>query len=354
MFNFLWGKKRQKEVPEDSFGKACENDGVEIKDEEELPEGIGAAFTQRLTAPAATDKNWLYYKDGGYNYCIRISGNSCLPNCVGYAWGRWRELIGKMPNLSRNNAENWWGYTRDGYKRGQTAKLGAVACWSKGVVGNGYDGAGHVAIVEKIDANGTITCSNSDYGGRRFYLSTHKKPYAISGFKFQGFIYCPTNFDDVKDVVDYSDVKTGTVYTVRAGDTLGAIARAHGTTVANLVKINGIKNANVIRVGQKIIIKPAETNNKKSVEVIAREVIDGKWGNGTARVTALKNAGYDPAAVQSKVNELLSAPIYYTVKSGDTLSGIAARHNTTVEKLVALNNIKNKNLINVGQILRIK
>ena len=44
---------------------------------------------------------------------------------------------------------------------------------------------------------------------------------------------------------------------------------------------------------------------KKSVEEIAREVIQGKWGNGADRKNRLAAAGYDPAAVQKKVNELL-------------------------------------------------
>lgn len=44
----------------------------------------------------------------------------------------------------------------------------------------------------------------------------------------------------------------------------------------------------------------------------------------------------------------------YTVQSGDTLSGIAARFNTTVERLVELNNIDNPNLIYPGQYLRVK
>ena len=43
----------------------------------------------------------------------------------------------------------------------------------------------------------------------------------------------------------------------------------------------------------------------------------------------------------------------YTVKSGDTLSGIGSRFNVAVEKLVSLNNIKNKNVISVGQVLKL-
>ena len=50
----------------------------------------------------------------------------------------------------------------------------------------------------------------------------------------------------------------------------------------------------------------AETTSKKSNEVIANEVIAGKWGNGDARKTALTNAGYDYNAIQSIVNEKLT------------------------------------------------
>lgn len=42
-----------------------------------------------------------------------------------------------------------------------------------------------------------------------------------------------------------------------------------------------------------------------TVDMIAREVISGKWGNGTARKTALTNAGYNYTEVQAKVNALL-------------------------------------------------
>ncbi|MDO4649366.1 MAG: peptidoglycan-binding protein, partial [Eubacteriales bacterium] len=45
--------------------------------------------------------------------------------------------------------------------------------------------------------------------------------------------------------------------------------------------------------------------SKKSVEEIAKEVIAGKWGNGVERTSKLWAAGYDAAAVQKKVNELL-------------------------------------------------
>jgi LysM repeat protein len=53
-----------------------------------------------------------------------------------------------------------------------------------------------------------------------------------------------------------SPTVAGKVYVVKSGDTLSKIAQANGTTVAAIVKANNLTNANVIRVGQKLIIPP--------------------------------------------------------------------------------------------------
>lgn len=50
-----------------------------------------------------------------------------------------------------------------------------------------------------------------------------------------------------------------------------------------------------------------EAPAKKTIEEIAKEVIAGKWGNGSARKDAIVKAGYDYDAVQDKVNEILKA-----------------------------------------------
>lgn len=49
----------------------------------------------------------------------------------------------------------------------------------------------------------------------------------------------------------------------------------------------------------------APPKQTKTLDTIAREVIQGKWGSGPARVRRLKNAGYSPDKVQQRVNELL-------------------------------------------------
>lgn len=151
------------------------------------------SFIPRTTAPSTDDANWRHTSVGGKNQCINISGGSVLPNCVGYAWGRFMEILGSTPKLSTGNAEDWWSYN-DGYERGQTPQVGAVACWRKGAAGNSSDGAGHVAIVEKVNADGSFLVSESGYGGTyRWGTRTIQPPkYSYgSAYTFQGFIYNP-------------------------------------------------------------------------------------------------------------------------------------------------------------------
>jgi hypothetical protein len=50
----------------------------------------------------------------------------------------------------------------------------------------------------------------------------------------------------------------------------------------------------------------SETSSLKSVDEIAKEVIRGDWGNGDERKKKLTAAGYDYAAVQKRVNEMVS------------------------------------------------
>ncbi len=152
-----------------------------------------AKFVQRTEAP--TSGNDYYYANNPFN----ASGYG-LPNCTCYAWGRFWECqgsAGSRPKLSLNNAEDWWGYTNDGYARGSTPKLGAVLCWRKGAAGNNADGAGHVEIVEAINDDGTIVTSGSAYNGYLFRRKTRNPTANWDGgdYIFQGFIYNPVVFD---------------------------------------------------------------------------------------------------------------------------------------------------------------
>ena len=240
------------------------------------------SFKARLTEPSVNDLNWIHTSCGGKNSCILISGNSVLPNCVGYAWGRFMEILGSTPKLSRNNAESWYPNISDGYDRGNYPKLGSVICWSAGVVGNGDDGAGHVAIVEKIYNDGSILISQSGYNSSRFWTSTVQKGYSKPGYHFQGFIYNPA-VSDITPVVIRGEWGNGDERYNRltaAGYDYNAIQSI----------VNSILSGN----------SPKKTN-----EELAKEVIRGEWGNGNERYKRLTAAGYDYNAVQSIVNNML-------------------------------------------------
>ena len=106
--------------------------------------------------------------------------------------------------------------------------------------------------------------------------------------------------------------------------------------------------------GKPVPVTPAKP--VLNLDKMADDVIAGKYGDGNTRRSAL---GANYAAVQAIVNRKLgnaSRPTggrVYVVRSGDTLSGIAARYGTTWQRLQQLNGIADANLIRVGQAIRI-
>ena len=109
----------------------------------------------------------------------------------------------------------------------------------------------------------------------------------------------------------------------------------------------------VAEIGNKSVSQPQPT---KSINEIVAEVLAGKWGNGEDRKNKLRQAGYNYETIQSAVNNAVNPKqtvITYTVKSGDTLSGIAKKYNTTYQAIARKNNIANPNKIYVGQVLKI-
>lgn len=110
-------------------------------------------------------------------------------------------------------------------------------------------------------------------------------------------------------------------YTVKSGDTLSAIASRYGMTVNSLVALNGIQNANLIYPGQ--VLRVADS------------------GAGS---TVTKKATTPITSTGTQV---------YTVRYGDTLSGIASRYGTSTSTLASINGISNPNWIYPGQVLKL-
>ncbi len=126
---------------------------------------------------------------------------------------------------------------------------------------------------------------------------------------FLGQVKPLPNPDDFENLYD-----NNIIYTVKKGDTLSKIAKQYNTTVNKLVKDNKIKNPNLIYINQIIKINSSS------------EIINGDNSCGK---------------------------ILYKIKSGDTLSSLAIRYNSSIEAIAKINNISNPNLIYAGTTIRI-
>ncbi|WP_270635049.1 LysM peptidoglycan-binding domain-containing protein [Limosilactobacillus mucosae] len=205
---------------------------------------------------------------------------------------------------------------------------------------------------ESVEDHGNFLYSNSRYAnllGDQSYASVARKlqadgyatdpSYASSLIKLVE-IYNLTQLDNIafsgkQPVInnknDYNYSNNGNAdssngyYTVQSGDTLSGIALKFSTTSSKLAQLNSISNPNLIYVGQRLLVNQSSNSNSSS---------SGQSSSTTTNTEA--------------------SAASYTVKSGDTLSGIANQYNTTVNQIVSLNQLSNPNLIYVGQVLKLK
>ncbi len=158
-------------------------------------------FTIRTTKPK-NNKYYIRKANGGYSDAIKgnptDSTANVLANCVGYANGRFAEIIGKKKIQYQLvcNAENFIEKAKAyGLKISNKPTLGGIMVWQKGKSLSGNDGAGHVCIVEKIIDNNTIYTSESGYKSKAFWNSTRTNKNGrwgqASGYTFRGCIVNP-------------------------------------------------------------------------------------------------------------------------------------------------------------------
>ena len=181
----------------------------------------------------------------------------------------------------------------------------------------------------------------------------------------------------LKEIYSYDEVQPGDIF-IRGGEGTSLGAKGH---TGMFYKKDGIIHSNYSNNGiskndlssyltyfldrkrsrNERYFRPIPQQNskpikKKSVAEIAKEVIAGKWGVGQDRVRRLENAGYSYRNVQNVVNrQLREKSVYYIVKAGDNLSAIVKKYKVNLKDLIARNpQIKNPNIINVDQKIRIK
>ena len=153
-------------------------------------------------------------------------------------------------------------------------------------------------------------------------------------------------------------------YTVRRGDTLSEIAARFGTTVNELVRLNNIADPDRIYEGDRLIIR-AGTGDGNTYTVQRGDTLSeiaARFGTTVNELVRLNNIAdrdliYPGQVLILRENGSVTPPsgaTTYTVQRNDNLTEIAARFGTTVAELVRLNNIANPNLIYPGQVLIIR
>lgn len=154
----------------------------------------------RTTKPESGNPYYNTKDAGGYSRAIKgsptVAGLNVLRNCVGYAFGRFHEIAQRkeMDFFDPVNAENiFQNAIAHGMKTGQTPIAGAAIVWQKGATLSGSDGAGHIAIVEYVNKDGSIMCSESGWNSKSdFWCKVYDPPFFYAtGYKLLGFIYQP-------------------------------------------------------------------------------------------------------------------------------------------------------------------
>ena len=217
----------------------------------------------------------------------------------------------------------------------------------------------------------------------------------------------PSNVADAKAraaaLVAAAKPKAKTV-TVKAGDTVWALASRHGVSVEQVLRLNKLKASSLIFPGQKLTLsegaslpkpttkksKPARSASKTSASAKTYTVRSGdtlsgiaaKHGvslstlfkankmNGSTIIypgqkiklsgsaaaparAAAKPAAAKPAAKAKAAPKPAAASKTYTVRAGDTLSGIAAKHGLSLSAIFKANNFNGSTIIYPGQKIKL-
>jgi surface antigen len=176
---------------------------------------LNIKFSPRLEKPTSKDTFWVstqssteeklennYGVDepfGKNPYPAKEVNGFVLPSNTAYVWGRFSEILKADADLPiTDNAEDWFKETS--YETGLEPRVGSIICWAGGIAENENDGLGHIAVVEKIIDENTLTISESLSSS----LTTLSEVFRVeeinntngnwgkdSSYVFKGFIYNP-------------------------------------------------------------------------------------------------------------------------------------------------------------------
>ena len=118
------------------------------------------------------------------------------------------------------------------------------------------------------------------------------------------------------------------VYQVQKGDTLYSISRKYQITVAELRTANNLKDSDVLKAGQRLVIPTADIST----------------------AAALSSSNKQEETKTTKKSETS----VYTVQKGDTFYSLARKNGMTVPELLALNDLDSNAVLKTGQKLKVR
>ena len=161
-------------------------------------------YRPRIHRPEKGNRYYNNAGHGGINPCIdgkpMQDGLTVLNNCVGYAVGRYAEAAEAAKCiLESTNAENFLAVAKKkGIPVSTLPHVGGILVWSKGKIGNGDDGAGHVAFVERMITENRLVTSESGWNTYTWKLKKRLKSKGVNGnwgesgaYKYIGCIINP-------------------------------------------------------------------------------------------------------------------------------------------------------------------
>jgi murein DD-endopeptidase MepM/ murein hydrolase activator NlpD len=143
-------------------------------------------------------------------------------------------------------------------------------------------------------------------------------------------IKIPQNNFQTTETTDYI------IHIVKKGENLWSIAQKYKLSVDLILATNSIANSELISIGQEMKI-PSHKNAVAETNIVNQAVIDKKNNNINNNISQLENA----------------EPIVYKVKAGDNLWNISLKYGVSVEVIIEVNNLGDKDLLSIDQKLEI-
>ncbi|MCB9680370.1 MAG: LysM peptidoglycan-binding domain-containing protein [Alphaproteobacteria bacterium] len=197
-----------------------------------------------------------------------------------------------------------------------------------------------VRINDAVDVDVLATCAGLDEDGFRA-LNPALRRYAVpeGGVDLRVPLGAADTFLAALDAVPAAERRRIVMHEVSRGESLSGIASRYGVSLSEVQSANHIRNANQIAIGQKLVIPMMGA----SVDAVLQ----------TRRVDAPAASAPAKAAPSTPTAEPVKRPTTYTVRSGDALSEIAERTGVSMADLQRFNGVTDPSRIQVGQTLRL-